>query len=243
MTKTNMPDYKLYVMANVYCLTDDECTAVYRKAARNNATVLWMYAPGFIDEKASGERSVMAVANISRTTGMVVEMIDHTFFPHFKVEGSTKRYGVIDQDVHSNIWLDRPLVFAPYVNPGFRIVDPSVTVLGRYCSDGSAALAEKIVDGVKSVYCTAPVVQFDLLAKIAAKAGCHIFSWGGDVLYSDENYVSLHAKDDGRRQIRLKGKCSPYEVYEHKAYGRDADVIEVDMKKGETKTWRLTSVN
>ena len=246
MADERMPDYKLYVMCNVYCLTDAEREAIYAKARRNGATVLWMYAPGFVDEQA---KEVMSPENVTRTIGMKVGYIGHTIFPHFRVEpdalqmlagaSATKRYGAIDTDVHSNIWIERSLVPPAYLNPAFYVDDSSATVLGRYCSDGKAAFAMKDVGGAKSVFCAAQVVQHDLLAAIAGMAGCHIYSRHGDVVYANENFVAIHAKDDGRRTIHFKRKCSPCEVYENKCYGRDVGSITVDMKRGQTLMWRV----
>ena len=246
MADERMPDYKLYVMCNVYCLTDAEREAVYAKARRNGATVLWLYAPGFINEQAE---QVMSPENVSKTVDMKVGYIGHTIFPHFRIEptamhmlkgaSATKRYGVIDTDVHSNIWIERSLVPPAYLNPAFYVDDPSAKVLGRYCSDGKAAFAMKDVGGANSVFCAAQVMQYDLLAAVAEMAGCHIYSWYGDVVYANENFVAVHAKDDGKRTIRFKHKCSPYEVYEKKCYGRNVETITVDMKLGQTLMWRV----
>lgn len=246
MADPRMPDYKLYVMANVYCLTDEERGAIYAKARRNGATILWMYAPGFVDE---GAEERLSPANVSKTVGMNVGMIDHTVFPHFRIApealgslkgaSATKRYGVIDADIHSNIWMERPLVPPAYLNPAFHVDDPGATVLGRYCSDGRVAFAEKEVGGARSVYCAAQVMQWDLLAAVAELAGCHIYASGGDVVYASDNFVAIHAKDDGPRTIRLKRKCSPFEVYEQRHYGHDTDRIDVDMRLGQTLIWRV----
>ena len=156
-----------------------------------------------------------------------------------KGASATKRYGVIDTDVHSNIWIERSLVPPAYLNPAFYVDDPSAKVLGRYCSDGKAAFAMKDVGGANSVFCAAQVMQYDLLAAVAEMAGCHIYSWYGDVVYANENFVAVHAKDDGKRTIRFKHKCSPYEVYEKKCYGRNVETITVDMKLGQTLMWRV----
>jgi len=112
-------------------------------------------------------------------------------------------------------------------------------VLGRYCSDGKVALAMKDVGGAKSVFCAAQVMQYDLLAAVAELAGCHIYSRHGDVVYANENFVAVHARDDGLRTIRFKHRCSPYEVYENKSYGRDVEAITVDMRLGQTLMWRV----
>ena len=243
LARADMPDYKLYVMLNQYYLTDAEREAIYAKAKRNGATILWLYAPGFINP---GAGRVMDVANVEKTVGMKLGFIDKTFFPHFRVNPSahpalalaspSRRYGVIDADVHSNIWLGSVLQPA-YANPGFYIDDPEATVLGRYCCNGLPALAMVGKDGAKSIYCASHIVQADLLASIAAYSGCHLFARPGDVLYANENFVVLHAKDDGPRTIRFKRPCSPYEVYEKRYYGHGTDHIDVEMTLGQTLMW------
>ncbi len=245
LARPDMPDYRLYVMVNQYCLTDAEREAVYAKARRNGAVVLWLYAPGFVNHDAP---RVMDIANIERTVGMKLGLIDKTFFPHFRVDpaahpavaraSATRRYGLIDRDVHSNIWIG-PVTPALYLNPGFYIDDPQATVLGRYCSSGLPALALVERDGVRSLYCATAVMRSDLLASIAAYAGCHLFLDGDDVLYANENFVAIHAQDDGRRTIRFKRPCSPYEVYEKRFYGHDVDHVDVDMTLGQTLMWSL----
>ena len=245
LSRPDMPDYRLYVMLNQYCLTDAEREAVYAKARRNGAVILWLYAPSFVNPEAS---RVMDVANVEKTVGMKLGFIDKTFFPHFRVDPSshpavarasaTRRYGVIDRDVHSNIWIGSVLR-PPYLNPGFYIDDPQATVLGRFCSSGLPAFAISEHDGVRSVYCAAPVMRSDLLASIAAFAGCHLFLDGDDVLYANESFVAVHAKDVGRRTIRFKRPCSPYEVYERRFYGHDVESIDVDMTLGQTLMWSL----
>ena len=247
MARGDMPDYKLYLMLNQYYLTDDEREAIFAKARRNHAVVVWLYAPGFINPNAP---RVMDKANIEKTVGMRVREIDETFFPHFRVESdshpclrrasATRRYGVIDRDVHSNIWISPSVLPPVYANPGFEIDDPDATVLGRYCHNGRAAMAMTEKNGFASVYCAAQVMRSDLIASLAEWAGCHLFMHGDDVLYANENFVCVHAKDDGARTIYFKRPCSPFEVYEKRLYGHNVDHIDVDMKLGETKMWCLT---
>lgn len=51
--------------------------------------------------------------------------------------------------------------------------------------------------------------------------------------------MAVHASGDGRRTIRFKRPCSPYEVYEKRFYGHGVDRIEVDMTLGQTLMWSL----
>lgn len=244
LARPDMPDYKLYIMVNQYCLNDAEREAVFTKARKNNAVVLWLYAPGFVNSNAD---RVMDVSNISRTVGMNVCQVNETFFPHFRVDSnshpalamakSSRRYGIIDRDVHSNIWISRSALPPVYVNPGFYIDDAEAVVLGRYCHNGKPAMALSEKNGFRSVYCTAQVLRSDMLASLASWAGCHLFSHTDDVLYANESFVCIHAADDGRRTVYFKKPCSPYEVYEKRSYGENITSVEVDMKLGETKMW------
>lgn len=247
MARSDMPDYKLYIMLNCYYLTDAEREAIHAKAQKNGAVVLWLYAPGFIDPDAE---TVMSVDNVSRTVGMKLGFIENTFFPHFRVDpashpaltlaSATRRYGVIDRDVHSNVWIGATVLPPVYANPGFYIDDTEATILGRYCCDGRPAMAMTERNGFKSIYCAAHVLRSDMLASIANYAGCHLFTQTDDVLYANENFVAIHASSDGRKTIRFKEVCSPFEVYERRYYGKNVNEIELDMKLGETKMWSLS---
>lgn len=249
MAHPGMPDYKMYLMVNVYCLTDEEREAIHAKARRNRAAVVWLYAPGFINPKGD---KVMSVENIEKTTGFKTELIDKTFFPHFRVDpvshpavrgaSASRRYGVIDRNVHSNIWIGATVLPPVYINPGFHISedDTNTVVLGRYCHNSRPAMALTEKDGFVSIFCASHVIRSDMIASLAAYAGCHLFTGPEDVLYANENFVAIHAADDGRRTIRFKRPCSPFEVYEKKFYGRNVESIEVDMRLGETKMWSLS---
>ena len=95
-------------------------------------------------------------------------------------------------------------------------------------------------NGFASVYCASQVMRSDLIASLAEWAGCHLFLHGDDALYANENFVCVHARDDGARRVYFKRPCSPFEVYEKRFYGHNVDHIDVDMRLGETKMWCLT---
>lgn len=239
MARDDMPDYKLYLMLNTFVLTDDERKAIHKKAARNGATVVWLYAPGFINP---GKDIKMDNAYIEELTGFQVGRIDDTCSPRFKIIGKHpalrygdihRRYGYIDRDVHSNVWLGT-VITPPFVNPCFYIDDPEAEILGHYCNNGKVAFGLKRYKGFTSVYCTAQILRSELLASLAEYSGCHLYTHNDDCLYANENFVTIHAKDTGHRTIYFKQPCSPYEVYEKRYYGNNVSQIEVDMRLGET---------
>ena len=216
------------------------------KARKNHATVVWLYAPGFVDY---GAETAMDEKNISKTVGMKVKRAAGTYLPYFTVDPAAHpavrgakerfRYGTIDRVVHSNVWMTPTVLPAVYVNPCFFVEDDGATVLGRYCHDGSVAYAMKERDGYVSVYCASRILRSELLASLAEWSGCHLFLRTDDVLYANENFVTVHAKEDGERTVYFKTPCSPFEVYEKRYYGHNVTQIRVEMKLGETKMWCL----
>lgn len=244
LSDPRMPDYKLYIMLNTYSLSDSEREAIHKKARKNHAAVLWLYAPGFVNHNAP---DVQCIENIEKTVGMKVRIMDKTAFPWFWAEAHPalkyadkyRRYGFIDRVVHSNIWIKATEIPPAYMNPAFYIDDDNVTVLGKYCVDSKTAFAMRDDMGFVSVYCCTPALRSEIIASVAEYAGCHIYSTDQDILYANENFIAVHASTGGTKRIRFKKPCSPYEVYESRYYGRDVDFIEVEMYPGETKMWSL----
>ena len=62
-----------------------------------------------------------------------------------------------------------------------------------------------------------------------------------DVLFANKNFVTIHASSSGKKVIRFKEECSPFELYEEKYYGTNVKEIEFDMNFGETKMFYLTN--
>ncbi len=239
MAREDMPDYKMYVMLNLFVLTDEEREVIHRKAAKNGALVVWLYAPGFINPSRSPK---MSNDYITQLTGFKVGRKDETTSPRFRLTGEHKatkygrldrKYGYIDRDVHSNVWLGSVLN-PPFANPFFYIDDEEAKVLGRFLINDLAAYAIKPYKGYTSVYCAAHILRSELLASLAAYAGCHLYLKGEDCVYANEHIVTVHAAHEGERTIHFKKPCSPYEVYERRSYGHAVKSITVPMRLGQT---------
>ncbi|ODR52506.1 hypothetical protein BEI59_10770 [Eisenbergiella tayi] len=243
--REDMPDYKLYVMMNVFRLTDEEREVILQKARKNHAVVLWLYAPGFINPDAD---LVMDNENIEQLTGFKTGRIDHTCSPRFKITSlkhpavryaaEDRRYGYIDRDVHSNVWLEN-VILPAYMNPGFYIDDPEAEILGTYCELGLPAYGLKEMDGWTSVYCAPQILRAELLASLAEYAGCHLYNKDDDILCANKNFVMIHASYKGTHTLYFKNPCSPFEVYEKKYYGHNITRLELEMRLGDTLMFSL----
>jgi hypothetical protein len=251
MARPDMRDYKLYVMLNIFALNDAERNAIHQKAAKNNATVVWLYAPGFINPDREKK---MSVDYIEELTGFRVNKIDDTGSPRFRLTGKhpatrfgdpDRKYGFIDRDVHSNVWLS-PVIPAAYANPFVCIADSDgaadadgAEILGRYLINGKAAYGIKRYRGFTSAYCATQILRSELLASLAEYSGCHLYTRTDDCVYANEHFVAIHAKDTGRRTLCFKTPVSPYEVYEERYYGNNVTSIALDMRVGDSLLFRV----
>lgn len=246
LSNENMPDYKMYLMLNTFSLNDEEREAIRRKAAKNHAVVVWLYAPGFVN---FDKELPMDTEHISELTGMKVKKLEDTHSVKFEITDPSqlavkyaekdRYYGWIDREVSSTIWVGSVLK-VPFLNPCFAIEEEEdLTVLGRYCVDDEIAYAMKDNGAFTSVYCTTQILRAELLMSLAEYAGCHIYDYQDDCVYANENFVNIHAKFTGKHILHFKNKCNPYEIYEKKYYGRDIDVLELDMYKGQTLTFSV----
>lgn len=249
MANDSMPDYKLYLMVNVFCMTDEEREAIHRKAAKNGAVILWLYAPGFINPTGSPR---IGNANIERTIGMKIARVDETISPRFKLIqeehpalrlGDRDRiYGYIDRDIHDNIWGGYCVPLA-FMNPGFVIEDADAEILGTYCIDGKPAMAlKKQPEGWTSVYCAPQVVRAELIASVAEYAGCHLYGYDGDCIYANRSFVAIHAAYTGEHTLYFPQETSPYEVYEKRFYGSRVKTLRLHLRAGETKMFSFQKI-
>lgn len=241
----NMPDYRLYVFVNVFVLTGAEREAIAAKLRRNGQVALWMYAPGFIRPDASPKLSVEHMQDL---IGIRMAKTDNAWNPRLRLERPPhKALAGVDLDRLYG-FVDRPILCswerlgpkpATRLYPMFYPDDPKAEILGRFLSNGKPAVALREMDGWTSIYWGAKIVQSDILRAVARFAGCHIYSESDDCVSANRRFVSIHAKNAGSRRLRFPRPCCPYEIYQGKAYGKNVDSIELNMRLGETLTFHL----
>ncbi len=182
-------DYKLYVFLNAFYLTDEQIAAIKRKACRNGATVVWLYAPGFVaptqlSAKRMGDLMGMKVERMDEAGPM---MVDVTNGEHPLTRGAEVRFGLNAKH-----------------GPRFAVTDPEATSLGVWDGTDRCAFAVKRMPGWTSVYVGAGPVPIGLLRNLSAAAKLHVYSSRPDVVYANSSYLVLVANGDGQRTCHLR---------------------------------------
>ena len=254
LSHPNMPDYKLYVFLNAICLDDRNRKAIETKIAEKGASVLWLWAPGLINPDADPQ---LSTKNMENLTGFDFDFIVGRHYPRIAIDDPRQPlvrglprdrwYGQPDRVMFGSFETRAPRQLnelgASLVDPLFYLADPDQITGGYFHSpglpNGLGAIGETYRAGYHSMYIGAKYVQAELLRKIAARSGVHIFSQDGDTFYVDQNFAVIHARTGGEKSIRFPTNVNPYEIFENRSYGTEVLKITFEMEFGETKFFCL----
>ena len=251
MANPDMPSYKLYVFVNLFVLTDEERKVITDKLKKDGAVALWIYAPGVINPDANKKFSE---ENIKKLTGIDTVIKRERYHSKFRICESThpmlealdkrKLYGIFERRRYYGLGFhmhQKELLWDAYLSPIITTNDQNAFTGAYFAGSDMPAITIKEMDGWISVLYGSKIITADFIKEIARSAGCHIYSENDDVLFANKNFVTIHASSSGKKLLRFKETCSPFELYEEKYYGTNVKEIEFDMNFGETKMFYLTN--
>ena len=172
-----LPDYKLYVFLNAFCLEPARREAVISKLKKNAATALFVYAPGYFDGREG------ALGNIRSLTGIQVACEPIEARPQMLLQA--------DDPLARGLDASQPVGASLTVQPQFYADDPESRVVGRLVDGNRPGLVVKPQDGWTSIYSAGMQLPPALIRNIARAAGVHIWLDSDDALYTDGQYAGL----------------------------------------------------
>lgn len=249
-------DYKLYIFLNTFHVTAAQRAAIHARLARNHATAIWVYAPGYITSEKLSVETMRELTGIrlaeSESAGELhVEVAPHDS-PYTRGLPPGFAYGT-DVDVAQIIrWYDHQVYLKdprdPSLErnlPGFRISprfwsdDPRATVLGTLAGVAKPGLVVKRMPGWTSIYSSAPILPAALLRNIARAAGVNIYDAGNDVVYANANFLGIYSPQGGRRTIRLPRPAKVVDLLTGRVVAGRASRIPLTFAPNQTVLLRL----
>jgi len=239
LARPDLPAYKLYIMANVFYASDEDRKMIERVAKRNGATVLWVYAPGFLDDRSASVENMQALTGIGFGMRDEVAELDVriTDIGH-PITADLSMGDVYGTGVDRDRYLQPPKIeYVPEtaVSPLFYADDPDARVLGTLTALDRPGLVVKELPGWRSIYSAAPVLSWRLLQSIARYAGVHIFDDAGDMAWGNNAFLAVYAQGDGVRTVRFPEPVTVVDAYDQVELAADAVSLELDMARWETK--------
>ncbi len=215
---------KLLVFMNVYHVSPEQRQQLRKQLENSGKTVLWFYAPGYIDgPKAS-------VENIRLLTGIGVKEITTPLPMKFSLcqpfEGLKAGYQFgVNNQVPTSFAIEKR--------------QPGVTPLATYTTGSEIGMAMKKMDGWNSLLFCGVRMDTAILRAIAKESGAHIYTESGDSVSASENFVGLTALSSGTKHLTLPRKCNITDAFTGKTEATQVKEYEFPMEKGDTRLFIL----
>jgi hypothetical protein len=184
--KVNLRQYKTIVFTNTYLLTDTQKRFVLDKVAREGRHIVWNYMPGFSNGKKN------SIAFVSDITGIKVE--------NYNADSALNILAISENYPHSSL---KPL--KDRISPMVKITDQQLDILAVNSIDKILVAAKKKFIDHTVWYCTYLFDQPQVLRKIFALSGVHIYGDQNDVFYEASGLLMIHTGKGGDRTISLAG--------------------------------------
>ena len=142
---------------STFVVTPEERDKIHAFLRNSGATVIWLYAPGYIDPEAHQA----SVSNMTALTGIQVEAMTRPVKDEIKpIFGAWFGTGIEDL---------RPQFYIP--------PQDHIRTLGVYRSNQEyIAIAEKQMEGWRSIYCVSPAISAEFIRSIRPAASSFFFS-------------------------------------------------------------------
>jgi hypothetical protein len=188
--------YRLFLMPNLFYLTNEEARQLKNILKGSNVTVVWYYAPGYVSSASLNQQ----------------QMEDLTGF-RFKRIDKPGPMMIQCNFVHEGITVDQSFGVQKEHFPRFTINadDSSVTVLGRWTDLDEVAFASRMHDGFESVYVGTGPIPVEILRWLTASAGVHLWSSEPDCIRATRDAAAIIASSDGVRSVRFPQPLAPSE--------------------------------
>jgi hypothetical protein len=216
--------YKLYVFLNSFQLDVARREALNGELRKDGRVALWIYAPGYLDERPSLEHMRdLAGFNfgVSETPwGPLMHIVD---FDHPITTG-------LPQDL---FWGTNSKL-----SPIFYLNDPEARVLGQVVfSQGNCkpGMGIRAFPEWTSIYVAAPNLPAALLRGIARFSAVHLYNQAGDVLYATRELLAVHTVSGGDRTFSLPREVEVvYDLFERRVVARDTHQFGITLPPAST---------
>jgi hypothetical protein len=212
------PDYRLYVFMDCCILNPQQIDIIQAKVGKNQASVLWMYAPGFGDEKT------LALVNSEKLTGFKLNLIEEVV--SIRVPGRELLTAQLT-----------PMLMYAGLESGLDSLEMTFGKRTRHVP----ILQKKVMPGSwTSYWCGAPLIPLSGLQQVALEAGVHLFSRNSDQVFYNGRLLVIHAEKAGNRDISLPKISIVYDwMTEEQITLTKTDRLTINMNAGETKAFRI----
>jgi len=214
--------YRLVVVLNAFRVDRAMSAPIARKLKRGDRTIVWVYAPGYFDERGRDAR------NMAKLTGINV-------VPD----------GVADRDETARVlrpYADLCATLSLPRGDRFRVDDPQAEpIASTPAPPGKLVAARRRFANWTSVYTAATPLPAALLKRLGAEAGVHIYDDNpAHLVFANRHWLTVAAgADGGRAVVRLPRRCTPVDTTTGERVAEAARQFAVLLQPKEVRLFAL----
>lgn len=244
LEKGLVPEHKINIMLSTTQVTEAERRAISEKLQKNGNVIIWVFTSGMSDGNTT------SVDNLSALTGMNMKLIESP-------NTERKLMGTVEVENY-NSWVTEGLADVSFGAIEYRTLAPVIAVddetavtLGYhteqngYGTNNVGFAMKEMTDGKgnswTSIYSAVPCIPADILRNVLKHCGCHIYDdTATDIIYADNNYISVHSLFGGEKTVTLQGNYTVYDVFNRKVIAKSVNSFTYSSDKGETRLFRIS---
>ena len=228
--------YRMYIFLNAYELEKSDINFINKKLKRNNNTLVWHFAPGYLNT----EQRKYDVNQVATMTGMKVKtsMSPKNFRVYAAPESGLlplQGLGDVVRTFFSISFEDK------FLNTQrFAITDNQVTRLASYADDGTTAIAMKKMKNWTSVYAASlSGISGELFHKLAKEQKLYtVCSPNIAQIEMNGSFISISPLMNGKLKLKLPRKCTVVDAFSNEILAKDCNTYQLTVKPGKT-IWLL----
>ena len=205
--------YKIVVFLEPFTFSTSERKELLAKLRNSGATVIWLYAPGFVTENGFSEKAMEELTGI-KLTAKFDKLPMKINLPDGSLIQVTNNY-VNPPQAHKE-------------SPRIACEDKNAAVKGRY-DDGTVGFAEKNNPaGFRSVFIGVPVSSPYIWANIFREFGGHAYVEPKVIVRANSRLVMVHVGAAGVYKVSLPKKTKLVtDLYANEIIARNTDHVEL----------------
>jgi len=206
-----VPPAKMYVMQDAFVLDDAQRQKLTELFRRQGATVVWFYAPGYLDPEAGP----VGPDAMERLTGFRLRRLDVPVPDRATPLPGSELCAGIEGQLGTG---------SANLRPQFAVEDsPRVEALAQW-PNGETAVALTDAAGYRSVFIGCLNAPPQLLRNIARHPGVHIYCDTNDMIETDGRFLALSATSEGEKIVRLPRPARVVDALTGQEIGRGEEV-------------------
>ncbi len=235
LLKGKVPKAKLYIFLNAVDVSTDERKYIDNSLKKQDSTLLWIYAPGFIDKDKS------SCKNIESLTGFEVGQFDNLEIPEIRMLANEKFANMEAKIITYNLDAFIPGQFpvTPEISPLFYIKN-DCEVLGTYTASNKGAIGFKKTGTANSFFYGSPLLSTEFLIDLCRFAKVHLYDdTGSGFVFNNKHFLAISSETAGEKTIKLPQMSDVYDLTNNTLLTSQTDCFKIVMDKNETNYYGI----